>query len=88
MYLLSKRERGSKHARNGMVSFTKLFKGGNWRNLDFEGGMMVKEVTKFHKRHLGRGWSLLECVCVQDIIQDFEFWEGGNSQSLVDVERM
>ena len=37
--------------------------GGNWRNLDFMGGrgMMVKDVTKFHKHHL-RG--MLECVCV------------------------
>ena len=25
--------------------------------------MMVKDVTKFHKRHLG-GWGMIECVCV------------------------
>ena len=41
--------------------------GGNWRNLDFKGGrgggMMVTDVSKFHKRHLG-GWGMLECVCV------------------------
>ena len=38
--------------------------GGNWRNLNFkEGGMMVKDVTKFHKCHLG-GRSILECVYV------------------------
>ena len=43
------------------VSFRKLSKGGNWRNLDFKGGMMVKDVTKFHKRHLGV-WGMLECV--------------------------
>ena len=40
--------------------------------------MMVKDVTKFYKRHLG-GQDMLECVCVQDFIQDFEFSEGGKS---------
>ena len=40
---------------------------------------MVKDVTKFHKRHLG-GRGMLECVCVQGFIEDFEFWEGGNSK--------
>ena len=37
--------------------------GGNWGNLGFKGGgMMVTDVTKFHKSHLvGRG--ILECVC-------------------------
>ena len=39
-------------------------------------GMMVKDVTKFHKCHL-RGRGMLMCVCVQDFIQDFKFWEGG-----------
>ena len=33
---------------------------------------MVKDVTKFHKCLLG-GWGMLECVCVQGFIQDFEF---------------
>ena len=37
--------------------------GGNWRNLDFKGGgMMFKDVIKFHKRHLG-GRGMLVCVC-------------------------
>ena len=27
--------------------------GGNWRNQDFKGGMMVKYVTKFYRRLLG-----------------------------------
>ena len=38
--------------------------GDNQRNLDsFDGGLMVKGVTKFHICHLGvRG--RLECVCV------------------------
>ena len=61
------------------VSFRKLSKGGNWRNLDFMGGMMVKDVTKFHKCHLG-GRGMLEClcvhVCVQGFIYDIVFWEG------------
>ena len=26
---------------------------GNWRNLDFKGGHDRKDVTKFHKCHLG-----------------------------------
>ena len=35
---------------------------------------MVKDVTKFHKRHLGsRGIIECVCVCVQGFIQDFEF---------------
>ena len=39
------------------------------------GGMMVKDVTKFHKCSLeSRG--VLECVCVQGFIQGFVFWEG------------
>ena len=38
--------------------------------LVFKGGMMVNDVTKFHKCHLeGRG--MLEFVCVQGFIQDF-----------------
>ena len=28
---------------------------GNWRNHDFKGDMMVKDVTKFHKCYLGMG---------------------------------
>ena len=39
------------------ISFRKISKGGwggNWRNQDFKGGaMIVKDVTKFHKCHLG-----------------------------------
>ena len=43
---------------------------------------MVKNVTKFHKRHLwGRG--MLESVYVQDFIQDFEFREGGIQSSVL-----
>ena len=44
--------------------------------------MMVTDVTKFHKYHLGER-SMLECVCVCVracriyIGLDFEFWEGG-----------
>ena len=39
--------------------------GGNWRNLDFRGGggHDNKDVTKFHKCHLG-GRGMLEYVCV------------------------
>ena len=47
----------------------------NRRILDFKGGMMVTDVTNFHNRHWGVG--VLECVCVQGFIQDFEFCEGG-----------
>ena len=46
---------------------------------------MVKDVTKFHKHHLG-GQGLLECVymCLLGFIQDFEFSDGeGDVQSLV-----
>ena len=64
-------------------------RGDNWKNLDFKGGggggMMVKDVTKFHKCHLG-GWGMLECVCVRGFIQDFGFWEGGTPKFGVDVE--
>ena len=40
---------------------------------------MVKDVTKFHKHHLGGegGYAPAVCVCVQGFIQDFEFWEEG-----------
>ena len=34
---------------------------------------MIKDVTKFHKRHL---WGVVVCLstwCVQGFIQDFEF---------------
>ena len=34
--------------------------------------MMVKDVTKFHKSHQG-GRGVLECVCVQGFIMNFEF---------------
>ena len=37
--------------------------GGIWILWGRGGGMMVKNVTKFHKRHLG-GRGMLECVCV------------------------
>ena len=46
---------------------------------------MIKDKTKFHKHHLG-GWAMLECVCVQGFIQDFEFWEGGTPKFGVDVK--
>ena len=36
--------------------------------------IMIKDVTKFHKRHLG-GLGILECI--QGFIQDFEFGGGG-----------
>ena len=29
---------------------------------------------------------MLECVCVQGFIQDFEYWEGGTPKFGVDVE--
>ena len=46
------------------VSFRKFSTGGSWRNLDFKGrGMMVKDVTKFHKRYL-EGRDMLKCVRV------------------------
>ena len=60
-------------------------RGGKWSNLDFKGDMMVKDVTKFHKHHLGI-WSILECVCMQGFIQGFEFWEGRAPKLGVDVE--
>ena len=41
--------------------------------------MMVNDVTKFHKRHLGYRVSLN--VCVLGFIQDFEFCEGGLQSS-------
>ena len=41
--------------------------------------MMVKDVTNFHKRHLGR-WGMLECVCVQG------FERGGTPKFGVDME--
>ena len=49
--------------------------------------MMVKDVTKLHKRHLG-GSCMLECVCVcvQGFIQDFDFLEGRTPKFGVDVE--
>ena len=51
-------------------SFRKLSKGGG-------GGMMVKDVTKFHKRHL-RDWGMFEYVCrVSYMILSFV---GGNSK--------
>ena len=52
-------------------------------------GMMVTDVTKFHKRHLGsRGMleCMCVCVCVQGFIQDFEFVMGGTSKFGVDME--
>ena len=57
---------------------------------------MVKDVTMFHKHHLGGG-GMLECVCVcvcvccvcvcvcvcvQGFIQDFEFFWGGGRGTL------
>ena len=39
--------------------------------------MTVKDVTKFHKCH-----QMIECLCVQCFIQDFEFWEGGTLKLL------
>ena len=48
---------------------------------------MVKYMTKFHKYHLGVGICMNVCVCVcAEFLQDFEFWEGGNSKFDVDVE--
>ena len=40
--------------------------------------MPVKDVTKLHKCHLG-DQCMLEGGVVQSFIQDFEFWEGGQS---------
>ena len=72
------------------VSFRKLSKGGNWRNLDFKGGqgMIVKDVTKFHKRHLG-GRGMLECVCAcacRILYKILSFWKEGSPKFGVDVE--
>ena len=47
--------------------------------------MIVTDVTKFHKSHLG-GRGMLECVCVQGFIQDFEYWEGRTPKFGVDME--
>ena len=77
------------------VSFRKLSKGdatgGIWILRGAGRIMLVKDATKFHKRHLwgGAWWGLAECVCVQqDFIQDFEFWKGGggNPKFGVDVD--
>ena len=44
--------------------------------------MMVKDVTKFHKSHLGGGggwgggWSILECVCRVSYRIFSCWWEG------------
>ena len=41
-------------------------RGSNWRNLDFKGATMVKDMTKFHKCHLGLSGVCLNlsvCVC-------------------------
>ena len=38
--------------------------------------MMVTDVTKFHKCHLG-GWGLLECVCVRVSYRILSFGMGG-----------
>ena len=50
---------------------------------------MVKDVTQFHKCHLGFGVCLYMCVRVQGFMQDFEFWKGGGGNSTkfgVDLE--
>ena len=60
------------------VSFRKLFKGGATGGIRIlrkggGGGMMVKDVTKFYKCHLG-GQGVLECVCVcEGFLQDFKY---------------
>ena len=44
------------------------------------GGMMVKDVTKFHKCHLG-GWGMLECVYVCKVsYRILSFGRGGHSK--------
>ena len=59
------------------VSFRKFSKGGATGGIwILKGGMMVKDVTKFHNCLLA-GRDILECVCVQGFIQDFEVLEGG-----------
>ena len=49
--------------------------------------MMVKDVTKFHKRHLG-GRGILECVCCVCVRRYTEFLVlgGGTPKFDVDVE--
>ena len=65
------------------VSFRKLSKGlGPQEESGFYGGggMMVNDVAKSHKRHLG-GQGMLECVwCVHSFIQ--EFLEGGENSKV------
>ena len=64
-------------------------RGNNWRDLDFKGlgggrgGMMVKDVTKFHKRHLGV-WVCF--VCVHGFTRNFEFCVEGTPKFGVGVE--
>ena len=48
---------------------------------------MVKDVTKFHKRHLG-GRDILECVCVQGSHRILSFGRGGTPKFSVDVVGM
>ena len=49
-----------------MFHLEKCPRGVNWRNLDFKGGIMVTDVTKFHKCHLGGGGGVRVClnICV------------------------
>ena len=47
--------------------------------------MMVKDVTKFHKCHLG-GIGVCLNVCVQGFIQGFKFWEGATPKFGVAVK--
>ena len=55
-----------------------------------EGGMMVKDLTKFHKCHLGGGGrGILECVCVclcRVSYRILSFGRGGTPTFGVDVE--
>ena len=39
--------------------------------------MMVKDVTKFHKHHLGVGVCLSMCVCMQVSYRALSFGRGG-----------
>ena len=41
---------------------------------------MVKDFTNTFLGGGGGGRGMLDCVCVQGFIQDFEFWEGVSSK--------
>ena len=57
-------------------SNSRFYFGNSQRGGGGGGGMRVKNVTMFHKCHLGdRIMHECMCVCVESFIQDFEHWD-------------